>query len=162
MGKWEEASKNADIVLLRGSVRHEYYNIKGFILLWQERPEKALPYFRKALSLAPNNSSILYNMGVALSLMGKYKNAQWFLHRAVQNSPGAMVVLFSQIENSLRAGDVSDAEKYTERLFALFSLKSIQTKLKTILKDYHSAPVSQELIAPIIKKKLIEMSKKIE
>ena len=162
MGKWEEASKNADIVLLRGSVRHEYYNIKGFILLWQERPEKALPYFRKALSLSPNNSNVLLSTGVALSLMGKHKNAEWFMQRAAQNSPNDIMVLFSQIENSLRAGDVSGAEKYTERLFALFSLKSIKTKLKTISKNYHSVPVSKELIAPIIKKKLMEMSKEIQ
>ncbi len=162
MGKWEEASKNADIVILKGSVRHEYYNIKGFILLWQERPEKALPYFRKALSLSPNNSNVLLSMGVALSLMGEYKNAEWFLQRAAKNSPEDIVVLFSQIENSIRAGDTSNAEKYTEKLFALFSLKSIQAKLITISDDYHSAPVSKELIAPIIKKKLMEISKEIQ
>ena len=162
LGRWEESSKNADIVILKGSVRSEYYNIKGFILLWQRRPEDALPYFRKALSLAPKNNSILLNTGVALSLMGKHNNAEWFMQRAAQNSPNDIMVLFSQIENSLRADDSLGAEKYTERLFTLFSLKSIQTKLKTISKDYHSAPVSLELITPIIKKKLIEMSKKIE
>jgi len=162
LGRWEESSKNADIIILKGSVRSEYYNIKGFILLWQGRPEDALPYFRKALSLAPKNNSILLNTGVALSLMGKHKNAEWFMQRAAQNSPNDIMVLFSQIENSLRADDSLGAEKYTERLFTLFSLKSIQTKLKTISKGYHSAPVSLELITPIIKKNLIEMSKKIE
>ena len=162
MEKWEEASKNADIVILKGSTRNEYYNMKGFILLWQGKYEEALPYFRKALSLAPNNSSILLNTGVALSLMGEHKNAEWFLQRAAKNSPNDIMVLFSQIENSLRAGDASGAEKYTEKLSALFSLKSIKAKLITISKDYHSAPVSKELIAPIIKKKLMEMSKEIQ
>jgi len=162
MGKWEEASENADLLLSKSSVNENYYNIKGFILLWQKRPEEALLYFRKALALAPKKSSVLLNVGVALSLMGKHKNAEWFLRKAAQNSNEDIMVFFCLIENSFRAGNVLNAEKYTERLFASFDLKTIINKLEILPGNYESAPVSKDLISPMIKKILMAMSKDIQ
>lgn len=162
MEKWEEASKNADLLLSKSSVNENYYNIKGFILLWQKRHEEALLYFRKALALAPNKSNILLNTGVAFSLMGEHKNAESFLKKAAQNSYNDIMVFFCLIENSLRSGNVSNAEKYTERLFASFDLKTIINKLEILPRNYESAPVSKELISPTIKKILMEMSKDIQ
>lgn len=162
MGKREEASKNADLLLSKSSFNENYYNIKGFILLWQKRHKEALLYFRKALALAPKKSSILLNTGVALSLMGKHKNAEWFLKRAAQNSYRDIMVFFCLIENSLRSGNVSNAERYTERLFASFDSKTIINKLEMLPRNYESAPVSKELISPTIKKILMEMSKDIQ
>jgi len=161
MEKWEEASKNADLLISnsKGYINDDYFNIKGFILLWQKKPKEALRYFRKALSLAPNKSNILINTGVALSLMGSHKNAEWFLHRAAQNSIGGdIMIYFSLIENSLRADDVASADKYTEKLFASFNLKTIKANLNILSRNYRFAPVSQKLIAPIIKNKLMEIS----
>ena len=160
MEKWEEASENADVLISnsKGYINEDYFNLKGFILLWQKRPKEALRYFKKALSRAPNKSNILFNTGVALSLMGSHKNAEWFLHRAAQKSTGDIMILFCLIENSLRANDGSSAEKYTEKLFALFALKTIETNLKMLSRNYRSAPLSQELIYPIIKRKLVEIS----
>jgi len=160
MEKWEEASENADMLISnsKGYINYNYFNIKGFILLWQKKPKEALRYFRKALSLAPNESNILINTSVALSLMGSHKNAEWFLHRAAQKSSGDIMIYFSLIENSLRADDESNAEKYTEKLFTLFSLKTIETNLEALSRNRRSAPVSQELIYPIIKRKLMKIS----
>ena len=162
MEKWEEASKNADLLLSKSSVNENYYNIKGFILLWQKRHKEALLYFRKALALAPKKSSILLNIGVALSLMDEHKNAEWFLRRAAENSHKDIMVFFCLIENSLRAGNISDAEEYVDNLFASFDLKTIINKLEMLPRNYESAPVSKELISPTIKRILIKMSKDIQ
>ena len=157
-GKWDEASKNADRLISKAKNHEGYLNIKGFILLKQKRPEEAIEYFQKSLKIAPNFKTTLMYMGSALSLSGYYSRADWFLNRAAQKSSGDIMNYFCLLENSLRAGDESGAEKYTEKLFTLFSLKTIETNLKMLSRNYRSAPVSQELIYPIIKRKLIEIS----
>ncbi|MFV9644861.1 MAG: tetratricopeptide repeat protein [Desulfobacterales bacterium] len=157
-GKWDEASKNADRLISKAKNHEGYLNIKGFILLKQKRPEEAIEYFQKSLKIAPNFKTTLMYMGSALSLSGYYSRADWFLNRAAQKSSGDIMIYFCLIENSLRAGDESRAEKYTEKLFTLFNLKTIETNLKMLSRDYRFAPVSQELIYPIIKRKLIEIS----
>jgi len=157
-GKWDEASKNADRLISKAKNHEGYLNIKGFILLKQNRPEEAIEYFQKSLKIAPNFKTTLMYMGSALSLSGYYSRADWFLNRAAQKSSGDIMNYFCLLENSLRAGDESGAEKYTEKLFTLFSLKTIETNLKILSRNYRSAPVSQELIYPIIKRKLIEIS----
>ena len=156
MGRWEEASKHADLVISKGSVKDDYYNIKGFILLWQKKADLALPYFQKALSLSPNKASILLNTGVTLSSMGNHKNAEWFLLRAVKNSPRDINSLFALIENCVRANDMQKAEKYTERLISSFSLDLVTRNLEILPVNYRFAPISKELIAPLIEKKIRE------
>jgi len=157
-GKWDEASKNADRLISKAKNHEGYLNIKGFILLKQKRPEEAIEYFQKSLKIAPNFKTTLMYMGSALSLSGYYSRADWFLNRAAQKSSGDIMNYFCLLENSLRAGDESGAEKYTEKLFTLFSLKTIETNLKILSRNYRSAPVSKNLIAPIIKNKLMEIS----
>ncbi len=73
MGQWEEGTEEADRLIAnkKNYLDPDYFKLKGFILLWQNKPEKALVYFRKALEMEPNNPAVLLNTGVALSLMGR-------------------------------------------------------------------------------------------
>ena len=156
MGRWEEASKQADLVISKGSVKDDYYNLKGFILLWQKKPDLALPYFQKALSLSPNKANILLNTGVALNLLGNHQNAEWFLLRAVKNSPSDINSLFALIENCVRADDMLKADIYVERLVSSFSLDLVTRNLETLPENYRFAPISKEIIAPLIEMKFRE------
>ncbi len=165
MGKWDEASENADMLIANsnGYINNDYFNIKGFILLWQKKPEQALKYFNKALSIAPKKSNILLNAGVALSLTGSHKKAEWLLLSAAQySSVNDIMVYFSLIENSLRANDVVNTDKYTQKLLTLFDQKTIETNLSILSKNYRFPPVSKGLIAPIIKTKLMKISENNE
>jgi len=160
--RWDEASGNADLLLSRSFHQKNYLNLKSLILIKQNKPEEALQYLKNALRLSPNCRDTLINIGMALNLTGNHKNAEWFLRRAARNSPGDMLIYFCLIENSVRAGDESSAGKYTEKLLASFSLKSIQNELERLPGNHRSVPVSRELIAPMIKKKLTEACKEVE
>jgi tetratricopeptide (TPR) repeat protein len=162
LGEWEEAAENADLLLSKGRINENYFNLKGFILLWQGKPEEALTYFRKAYSMAPYKTSVLVNTGVALSLIGEIQKAEWLFQQAAQISPEDVTTFFWLIENSLRAGDHSSTEKYTERLLASFSLPYIKSKLQALSGSYQSAPVSLSMITPIIRQKSMEMSEEFE
>ena len=159
--EWEEASRHLDVVLKEGSSRDSYYNLKGFVLLWQDRPAEALSYLRKALSISPWNSSIYLNIGVALSRTGASQNAEWFLNQARQLSTGDIIPLFFQVENSLRAKDTEKAKRYSQKIFSLYSLKEVQECLDAIPNRRDIAPLSHVMIAPAIRDAAIEGSNQL-
>ena len=159
--RWEEASENANLLLSKKYYHEKYLNLKGFILIKQKRPEEAIPYLRSALRLAPNNRNAIVNMGVALSLMGKHKKAEWFLKRANQIYPNDITILLCLIENSLRAGDEFCADRYLEKLFASVSINDIRMILMGSINDDTVMPYSRELLAPVIAHKLKKKSEEI-
>ncbi|MEA3437531.1 MAG: tetratricopeptide repeat protein, partial [Thermodesulfobacteriota bacterium] len=59
LGRWDEASENADILVSKRDAHEGYLNIKGFILLKQKKSDEAIKYFQKSLSLAPHFKTTL-------------------------------------------------------------------------------------------------------
>lgn len=161
MGRMEEAIKHADIIIAKGSGRSDYFYLKGLALLWQNRPEDSLPYLRKALSLAPNKAHTLLNMGVCLTLMGKYNSGLWFLSRAARLATRDINPLLSLIENRVRAKDLSGAKQYVNKLLSLHNIKAIKYRLEILHKNFSFAPVSKEFVTPVIEEILLEISRGI-
>jgi tetratricopeptide (TPR) repeat protein len=159
--EWEDASRHLDIVIKEGAPRDRYYNLKGFVLLWQDRPQEALPFFRKALSLSPMKANVYKNIGVALSRLGATANAEWFLNRARRMSPGNMLPLLSQIENSLVANNPAKAERYIHELLSIYSLNEIQENLETIPKRRDIAPMFPEMIREAVNKAAFESQRRL-
>jgi tetratricopeptide (TPR) repeat protein len=149
--EWEDASRHLEIVLKEGAPRDNYFNLMGFVLLWQDRPLEALPYFRKALSISPMKSHIHTNIGIALSRIGASQNAEWFLNQARRLSPSNILPLFSQVENSLRARDPAKTKQYIQEIISLFSLKEVQASLEAIPNRRDIAPIAYEMIGAAIK-----------
>ncbi len=157
-GNLEEAM----VVTNRTKLTVAHFRQKGFILLWQKRPEKALKYLRNALEYEPNNSAVLLNTGVALSLMGRNKNSELFLKKAAKSSPRDIRPVYALIENSIRAGNNNKAEEYAEQMFAKFSVKTIQEGLEKYSENYRSAPMSSEFIMPVVKNKMMQLLQDME
>jgi predicted Zn-dependent protease len=160
MGNWREAENNIDLLLEKDSNNPEYYNLKGFILLWQNRAKESLGYFKKALLLAPGESRILLNAGVSLSMTGQNQKANFFLNLASRNCPNDMIVFLALIENNIKGGNRDDAKFHTERLIKSFSSDEIKATLAKLSNLYESAPISKEIIAPWLEKKIPERIKK--
>lgn len=160
-GKWGEASKHADILVSRKNAHEGHLNSKGFILLKQKKYDEAINYFQKSLRLAPDLKTTLMYMGSALSLSGEYSRADWFLRRADKIQPNSIMPFFSLIENSLKAGNIQDAERYTERLLDSFTITAIKDQLQRLSYDNCLIPVSSELITGIIANKLMGRLKDI-
>ena len=145
-GKWDEAEHHADILSGEGRLYADYHNIHGFIILWKNRPREALDHFRKAFRLAPFQPNIMLNTGLALSLAGSYKNAEWFLRVADKIQKKDMMPLLALIENSVRAGDPELAMTFTRRLFSWFPASRIRANLSAPSENYSTIPLSYDLI----------------
>jgi len=160
-GKWDEAAKQADTLVSKAKDHEGYLNIKGFILLKQKRPKEAMEYFEKSLKIAPNFKTTLMYMGFALSLTEKYSRADWFLRRADKIGPMSIMTLFCLIENSIKAGNMENANRYTDRLLDSFSIIFVKDQLKRLSHDHLILPVSRKLITEMVSKELMARSKEI-
>ena len=122
-----------------------------FILLWLNKPEDALIYFRRAMRQGPPPPSLLLNIGVALTRLNSWNNGRWFLRIAAKQSPDDLLPLFELIENRVRAGDKFGAVHYAQLVSENFSASVIQAGLKSAEHDFRSAPLNPELITPLLK-----------
>jgi tetratricopeptide (TPR) repeat protein len=159
MGKWEEGSEEADRLIAnkKNYLKPEYFNVKGFILLWQNQPGDAMVYFRKALEMETNNPAVLLNSGVALSLKGEWTKAESILKRVATDVTGDLRPVYALIENSVRAGDMPNAEKYAEKMFAEFGIQTIIDSFELYHENYRTAPISTEIIIPVVKKTMTRL-----
>jgi tetratricopeptide (TPR) repeat protein len=159
LGKWEEGAQEADWLIANTKTRlsPDYYKLKGFILLWQDQPEEALVYFRKVLEVEPNNRAVLLNTGVALSLMGDSSQAELFLIKAGQRTTGDIRPVYALIENSIRAGNQQKIATYVAQMFAQFNIQTIIDGFDILTENYRTAPMSPELIIPVVKKKMLQL-----
>ena len=149
-GEWKDAGCEIDYILNKGLVHEDYYNLKGIICLWQNHPEEALLLFRKSLRSAENKSKACLGIGASLCAMGFYDRADRFLRLAYNGQPDSIVNLFLLVENAIRAGDMSTARNWADRLLSNHSLQETETWLKLLPTFFQSPPVSIERIAPLI------------
>jgi Tfp pilus assembly protein PilF len=148
--QWEAASNPADTLIAKWHYLPKYQNLKGFILIKQKKPQKAIPYFRRALRLAPYDRGTLIYLSVALSLSGKYKRAEWFLKRANSLYPNDILIVLCRADNNLKAGHRDQAGIYLDYLLDKFGEKKLEAFLKKQSKDNFSVPLSYELLIPVI------------
>lgn len=157
-GRWDEAQEEA-----RQLVDHpkkgknpDYYNLYGFILLWQNRPAEALPWLQQALAIDPYNfPNILLNTGYALSRNGYYKRAEWYykywFYKGRKQYRPEIAPYFLLIENSVRSGNDAQALLYARNLLASFDVISVLKTLKTVDTQHETVPMDKALIAPVVK-----------
>jgi len=156
-----EALRNIDYLILKNPHQAEYLNIGGFILIKKKNYAAAVPYLRKALRLAPSHRGVLTNLGFAFSRLGKHKKAEWFLKLAHQSNPKDPIILLTFLENSLRGGHRSDADRYLERLFKSVSIENVRLLLRELPRQGLTLPLSPELLGPAIAEKLDRYSERI-
>ncbi len=151
---WGEASRKADLLISKDTSNSSYYNLKSYILLKQNHPQKAIVYLSRALKLAPRDRNSTVNLGVALSLINKPKEAEMILRRIHGNQPADIIILMCLIENSLRAKDGPGFDRYADNLMASFSAGEIREFLQGLDEGQIDVPLASKLLAPAIAAKL--------
>ena len=161
-GKWHEALKSADFLLYKREKNSEYLNMKGFILLKMGQPEDALPYLQEAFKLNPDLKNVALNLGVNLSLLNEYQQADRFLQQANLNEQKDIVTYYSLIENCLRSGNSEAAEFHIKRTLKYFNQEFIIKTLTELPENNSYVPVAINIVAPAIAKKLRSVAEEIK
>jgi tetratricopeptide (TPR) repeat protein len=153
LGEWSQASQYADVLLAK-YYYPPYLNLKGFILLKQDRPAAAVPYFIKALKMSPDSRHAAVNLAVAFSRTDRFESAERILLRLNNRFPADTTILLCQVENHLRAGDKLKADRVIDRLFAACPLKTLKTLLANDGNRDRQIPYSTALLTPAIAARL--------
>lgn len=148
--KWDQAAEQVDILISKRTAHSFFLNLKGLIWVRQQRPAKAIPYFKKALRRAPDTRDFLVNLGVALSLTGAFDKADGFLKRANSLYPNDVLILLWLVENSLKAGWENTAGEYLDDLLATYGVDRLKYFLRLHFKNNFSIPLSNKLLIPAI------------
>ena len=149
-GRWDEASKQVDILLTKRPPRHYYLNLRGHIWVQNRRPDKAISVFKKALQRKPHDRNCLLNYGAALSLTGAFEQANEILIRANSFFPNDVVILLWLVENNLKAGRKYTAEEYLKGLLTTYGTDRLVNFLQEYPQNNFSIPLSSELLIPAI------------
>lgn len=162
-GKFDEALQEVGKALVTDDRQSRFLNLGGLILLWQGRPDDALSFIGRAMRVSHDKHTYYYNLGVALSKAGHYTQAEWFLQQCKNHqSRDAIKILFSLLENSIKAQDGTKIDAIAETIVQHFSIDNIKYRLEELTNDYRDVPVSTNLIKPIlydrIQKKMLELS----
>ncbi|MBF0413719.1 MAG: tetratricopeptide repeat protein, partial [Desulfamplus sp.] len=162
MGNYDEALSNADLLISKNDKNWVYYQLKGFILLWQNKYNDALINFQKALKLLGSENlippkALLLNTGVTLSLKGHYKIADEILGDMIKEDmlstevkPDNMPIYLALIENSLRSGDKIKAQAYASRMVIHFGKEVVLQNISLFMDNRASAPISKKIVEPFI------------
>jgi tetratricopeptide (TPR) repeat protein len=153
VGRWSQASQYADVLLAK-FYYPPYLNLKGFILLKQNRPAAAVPYLINALKISPFSRSAAVNLAVAFSRTDRFEDAEEILKQMHKRFPADTTILLCRVENSLRAGEKSKAAHSIDRLFSVCSVETLKTLLASQPDVNRQVPYSTVLMAPAIAAKL--------
>jgi tetratricopeptide (TPR) repeat protein len=154
LGKFSEASIHTDILISKNKNNWAYLNIKGLLLLRQEKSQEAIYYLQQALKANPGNNQIRLKLGVAQSLVGEFKDAEKLLQQTDFKSVDNITTLFCLIENSMRAGDLESSSNYAGELLSAYDADSILAYLHNQLQDNFQVPLKEDLIASAIEDRM--------
>ena len=143
---FESAREQVEILLSKNSENGRYLNLKGHILLWQNHFNDALSCFKKAYPLLTEKSNVLLNSAVALSLAGKYENAEQLLLEAIKHYPDEITFYFAMIENSTRAEEKNKATLYAEEMLKQFDRQQVKVGLVNFTNNPKFAPLGERPI----------------
>jgi protein O-mannosyl-transferase len=153
---FDEALSQTNILILKNNKNEVYHNLRGFILLWQNKPEQALSSFKTAYKIYPKEPKTMFYTGVALMHIGNYNNAEQILLKALESLPNHMAIYFYLIENSLKAKKIENAKKFAAKLTEPFAKDFIMEKLLKNNETFRLPPFSKQLILPVINEILTE------
>ncbi|MBN2468622.1 MAG: tetratricopeptide repeat protein, partial [Deltaproteobacteria bacterium] len=131
----------------------EAYNRLGRIYMERQKPESAFSSFDEALTLDPQNATVLSNKGTLLATLGKRDDAASLYRKALALSPSDSLTM--TLLNQLLAEEKSDADKaQKERIDRLvvelserFRNQSQESKPAYATDTWTSRPLSVSFLA---------------
>lgn len=138
---FESAYEQIETLLSKDSENGRYLNLKGHILLWQNKYDDAISCFNRAYPLLGDKSSVLLNISVTFSLAGEYSSAEQILLESIDYFPDDMTFYFAAIENSTRADEKNKANFFAGIMLKQFSDEEIKMGLESFTDNPKFAPL---------------------
>jgi tetratricopeptide (TPR) repeat protein/multisubunit Na+/H+ antiporter MnhC subunit len=162
LGRWDRVSEQLDLLLVRRENSKIYTFFKGEVLLKQKKPQAALGYFHKALKAGRQDKKTMLNAGIALHLMDRNSQAEWFLRQAKSKSPRDIRPYIYLIDIGMRTDNSAKTDMYLKELIGAVRVKTLAVKTRTCFEDYYLSQFSRELICSAVNERIFRLSDKLD
>jgi tetratricopeptide (TPR) repeat protein len=161
-GAWHQASQTVDHLLKKQPTDSFYQYLKAIFLNRQQKPLEALKYLQPALRTAPDDKRISIAIAESLGQLGRFGQAQFFYRQAHRQAPEDMPIFFCLIENSVKAGDATQVNRYLEQLLSAFKLSEISEQLESEPKNIFAVSYTSAVLIPLVACKLERYSDELK
>ena len=134
---FSSALQHVDALIARNSKKSDYLNLKGNILLKQNKPEEALVTFRESLRHNPNQTSAYVNVGRALAAMGRFDQAEKLTKAAIGFEPEKIETYIRLLDIYIKRGDHASAGNLSRFLVGSSTVKDIRLTVEELAKEPH-------------------------
>ena len=154
MGDYDTASKNLEQLVARYPQKPEVLNLSGILAVLQGNHSKGLAHFKKCFKLKSRLPAALVNTGAAHSLRGDYQQAARFFKTYLGQRPNNRSALLWLVQNSLKNGELQQADIYMNRLLKTGSMNDLVGWFKRV----SGQPlINDTMIAPEVDPQLHEL-----
>lgn len=98
MGQRREALNVASTVAAMHLGRADWNDAVGTLFTYCEEPARALAFFERAETLAPNNAQYLYNLATAQRMVGDLAAAEVMLNRVIAQQPSNVLAYYTRAD----------------------------------------------------------------
>ena len=120
LGKNDEAETLLrDLIKNQPNLSESYYYL-GLLLAEKKEYGEAITYMQKASKLMPERSRINYNTGLMLQYLGRNKEAETELLKALDKDPNNFDFLYALADHYIKTGQPQKALKIGEKLKLLY------------------------------------------
>ncbi len=159
-GDFTQAKQELILIIERGFIHPDYFNMLGFLNLWLNQPDEALPAIQRALKSAPGRADILLTLSKTFSMLGLHNKAKWYLSLARNNGRDDAVISLSIIENALLSGNKQEAKKELQRSIDHFPLRYFLSPLTGSTVDRNrQIPLETNILIPYLQSELPAISR---
>ncbi len=153
LDKWTEAEKKIT-KLISISSKPKYINLQSIIYFKKDNLKAVRENCRKILKKDISNKKAFYYLSLVNMRQKEYLKADYFLNTVQRLKPKDIQVLFSRVENSVKAGDKIETQPIVKELLRKYTLPYIHKMLDKINNDPISPPVSREIVLAALKKEM--------
>jgi tetratricopeptide (TPR) repeat protein len=117
-GRRREALRVADRVIAVPLHRADWNDALGTLLTYCEEPARALPFFTRAVALAPRNSNFLYNLATAQRMNGDLAAAETSLNRVISIRPSDIQAHYTRADLRTQTAETNHIDEMVRLLQA--------------------------------------------
>jgi tetratricopeptide (TPR) repeat protein len=145
MGDYKTASENLEQLASRYPQKAEVLNLSGILAVLQGNHSKGLAYFKRCFRLKSRLPAVLVNAGAAYSLRDNFQKAERFFKTYLGQQPNDKIALLWLVQNSIKNGDLPQADIYMNRLIRMVPVQDLVAWLRgdvsqNLYKDTMIAP----------------------
>jgi tetratricopeptide (TPR) repeat protein len=151
LSQWEAADAAVDNLLGLRDDLSAIFRLKGLVLMYQQRPEIALEWYRKANNIEGLYWRNLAGIGQALLLMGDYNRSDFFLKSAHAMATGELSLVLNRLNLYSRANQPEKAVAMAEAFLSVVPAGKVASVLAAESKSIEHYPIRPQEVIPIIK-----------